>query len=287
MGECLHGFRILTIAERLYRPKVQFRAALTRWRGEPTIGAGCKSASASLLMAKLKFDVTRRFTDPREMPIYGIPQAAHYLRVPATTLRYWVLGKRYTTDKGRRRLAPPVINLPDAKRPLLSFFNLAEAHILRALRKEQKIQLPHIRWAIDFVAEKIGDLHPLVHDRFKTDGVRLFVEALEQKVVDASGFGQMVMPELMGHLERLEFENKTVSRLYPFTRRSGAGPRSVFIDARFSYGRPVLAKVCVPTDVIVDRYEAGESVDDLARDYGCETLEIEEAIRSELPAKAA
>lgn len=238
-------------------------------------------------MAKLKFDIAKQFNDPREMPAYSIPLAAHYLRVPVTTLRYWVLGQSYTTDRGRRKRAQPVIMLPDPARHLLSFFNLAEAHILRALRKEQKIQLPHIRWAIDFVAAKFGDAHPLLQDRFKTDGVRLFVEAIEQRLVDASDFGQMVMPELMDHLERLEFEDKVVSRLYPFTRRNGAGPRTVFIDPRYSFGRPVLAKIYVPTAVIVERYEAGESVGDLAKDYGCQGLEIEEAIRCELPAKAA
>jgi uncharacterized protein (DUF433 family) len=221
------------------------------------------------------------------MPAYSIPEAAHYIRVPVTTLRYWVLGKKYETQTGRRRLAAPVICLPDPRRHLLSFFNLAEAHILRALRKDQKIQLPHIRWAIDFVAKTLKDSHPLLHDRFKTDGVRLFVEAIEKRLVDASGLGQMVMPELMGHLERLEFENKIVTRLYPFTRRSGSGPRTIFIDPRYSFGRPVVARICVPTAVIVERYEAGESVEELARDYGCETLEIEEAIRCELPAQAA
>jgi uncharacterized protein (DUF433 family) len=238
-------------------------------------------------MAKLKFDIARQFADPREMPAYSIPDAAHYIRVPATTLRYWVLGKKYTTETGHRKFAKPVILLPDKDRPLLSFFNLTEAHILRALRKDQKIQLPHIRWAIDYVAEKLGDAHPLLQDRFKTDGVRLFVDALEKRLIDASGFGQMVMPELMDHLERLEFEDKVVSRLYPFTRRTGTGPRTVLIDPRYSFGRPVLAKVYVPTALIVERYEAGESIDDLAKDYGCEKLEIEEAIRCELPAKAA
>jgi uncharacterized protein (DUF433 family) len=237
-------------------------------------------------VAKLTFDIAKQFSDPREMPAYSIPLAAHYIRVPVTTLRYWVLGQNYKTDKGPRR-AQPVITLPDPGRHLLSFFNLAEAHIFRALRKEQNIQLPHIRWAIDFVAEQLGDAHPLLQDRFKTDGVRLFVEALEKRLVDASGLGQMVMPELMGHLERLEFENNIVSRLYPFTRRTGTGPRTVFIDPRYAFGRPVLAKIHVPTAVIVERYEAGESIDDLAKDYGCEGLEIEEAIRCELPAKAA
>ncbi len=40
--------------------------------------------------------------------------------------------------------------------------------------------------------------------------------------------------------------------------------------------------------VIADRYKAGESIADLAEDYGEDPLNIEEAVRCELqPAKAA
>lgn len=236
-------------------------------------------------MAKLRFDAAKKFDDPRDMPAYSIPVAAHYLRIPVTTLQYWVRGKRYSTDKGRKR-AEPVLVLPDPGRPLLSFFNIAEAHILRALRKETRIQLPHIRRAIDFVAKRFAKPHPLLQYQFKTDGASLFVEEIG-KLIDVSGFGQMVMPEMMEHLERLEFKDNLVTRLYPFTRQNDAGPKTIFIDPRYSFGRPVLARICVPTTVIAERYEAGESVGDLAQDYGCEALEIEEAIRCELSAKAA
>ncbi|MEX0679322.1 MAG: DUF433 domain-containing protein [Pirellulales bacterium] len=236
-------------------------------------------------MAKLKFDIARHFDDPRDMPAYGIHLAAHYLRMPVTTLRYWIRGKKYSTDAGPK-WAEPVILLPDPDHLLLSFFNLAEAHILRGLRKEERIQLPHIRSALDYVGSRFGTSHPLLQHKFKTDGVSLFVEELG-KLIDATGFGQIVMPELMGHLERLDFEKDVVSRLYPFTRPSEPGPRSVFIDPRYAFGRPVLARIFVPTAVISERYEAGESVDELARDYGCQELEIEEAIRCELSAKAA
>jgi uncharacterized protein (DUF433 family) len=40
----------------------------------------------------------------------------------------------------------------------------------------------------------------------------------------------------------------------------------------------------IATAVIAERYKAGESVDELADDYGRKRLEIEEAIRCELHA---
>jgi len=60
------------------------------------------------------------------------------------------------------------------------------------------------------------------------------------------------------------------------------------MDPRVELGRPVLKVSAVPTAVIADRYKAGESIADLAEDYGEEPLNIAEAVRCELqPAKAA
>lgn len=35
----------------------------------------------------------RRKADPRELPAYSISEAAHYLSVPAATVRYWATGQ--------------------------------------------------------------------------------------------------------------------------------------------------------------------------------------------------
>jgi uncharacterized protein (DUF433 family) len=79
-----------------------------------------------------------------------------------------------------------------------------------------------------------------------------------------------------------------VARLYPFTRkRTPDEPKAIVIDPRISFGRPVLAGSGIPTAVIAERYKAGESVDELADDYGRKRLEIEEAIRCELDERAA
>jgi uncharacterized protein (DUF433 family) len=46
-----------------------------------------------------------------------------------------------------------------------------------------------------------------------------------------------------------------------------------------SYGRPVIAGTGIPVLSIYERYKAGDSVADLAEDYGLGTGAIEEAIR--------
>jgi uncharacterized protein (DUF433 family) len=56
------------------------------------------------------------------------------------------------------------------------------------------------------------------------------------------------------------------------------GPRVVMIDPRVSFGRPVLVGTGIPTAVLLARKEAGESIEEIAEDYGCETSQVAQAI---------
>ncbi len=96
------------------------------------------------------------------------------------------------------------------------------------------------------------------------------------------------------YLNRVEAEDKTVVRLYPFTRKRDLGnletlqnqPRFIVITPRLGFGRPILAGTNIRTSIIAERYLAGESVAELAADYDRSPGEVEEAIRSEFPAVA-
>lgn len=67
--------------------------------------------------------------DVRELPAYGVAEAAHYLLVPRATLRSWVAGMSYGSD-AERKFFKPIIQ-PAATSPVaLSFINLIEAHVL-------------------------------------------------------------------------------------------------------------------------------------------------------------
>ncbi len=241
-------------------------------------------------MAKNNISIRQIATirDPRDVPAYNVREAAHYLCIPAATLRAWVMGTSYTSQSGRKRRFLRVIDLPRPSVPLLSFFNLAEAHVLRALRVEHGVTLSIIRKALRYVAESFGWDRPLLRQEFQTDGVNLFVERLGQ-LLEASADGQLVMREVVSaHLARLDWEDKIVARIYPFTRPNDeTAPLTVCIDPRFAFGRLMLRQAQVATSVIAERYKAGESIEELALDYGCTRLEIEEGIRCELRVPAA
>ncbi len=51
------------------------------------------------------------------------------------------------------------------------------------------------------------------------------------------------------------------------------------IDPRISFGKPVIATKAIQTSVVADRFNAGESVSDIATDYDIEVSDVEEAIR--------
>lgn len=221
--------------------------------------------------------------DPREMPAYGIGEAAHYLRIPMATLRSWVRGRHYPIETGTG-FFKPLIDLPDATLPSLSFVNLIEAHVLDAIRREHNIALPKVRIALDYVKRHLGSKHPLADLRFETDGVELLLSRYEQ-LISVSQAGQLAMRDMLAaHLRRVEHNAAGLAvRLYPFTRkRQPDEPMFIVMDPYVSFGRPTMTGTGVATSIVAERYKAGESIAELAEDYGCERGYVEEAVRCEL-----
>ena len=224
-----------------------------------------------------------RTLDFRELPTYTISQAAHYLSVPATTIRYWSTG---------RGPYEPLIQVPPHKPTLLSFLNLTELHVLWAIRREHGVKVSDIRTAIQYLAANtrrtLGKRHPLISHVLEPDGLDLFVEKYGQ-LINISQAGQIAMRQIISTaLRRIDRDPAGVPvRLYPFTRSSTEDtPAMIVIDPRLSAGRPVIAGTGLATELIAERYKAGESIAVLARDYGRENAEIEEAVRCELKAAA-
>ena len=59
---------------------------------------------------------------------------------------------------------------------------------------------------------------------------------------------------------------------------------SVVIDPRYSFGRPILDGLGVRTSILAERFKAGDSIDELAREYNAAPKAIENALCYELVA---
>lgn len=225
----------------------------------------------------------RQRIDRRELPAYSIAEAAHYLSVPAATVRYWSTGQDEYL---------PLIQVPHHQPTLLSFLNLVELHVLAAIRRKHTVPMPKVRAAIEYLKKhtrrKSDQRHPLISRQLETDGLDIFIQRYGQ-LVNISQDGQMAMREVMSAaLKRIERDKHGIPiKLYPFTRsRIDEAPTMVVIDPLLSAGRPVIAGTGLATEIIAERYKAGESIDELARDYERSEEEIEEAVRCELQAAA-
>lgn len=237
------------------------------------------------LQSSKKSDSSRDFKDPRYIPAYGLSEAAQYLRIPLATLRSWIRGRSYPAG-GTKKQFVPLIHLTKSSATSLSFMNLVEAHVLDAIRREHKIPMHKVRKALAYVKKHFNLEYPLAEQQFETDGLNLFIEDLT-KTVSISEAGQLAMREMIqSYLKRIERDRKGLPiKLYPFTRKRSSDldePKLVVIDPAVSFGRPVIMGTGIPTNIIAERYKAGESNDELAKDYGCNRTQIEEAIRCEL-----
>jgi len=217
--------------------------------------------------------------DARESAAYTLAEAARYLRLPAATLRSWVLGRDYPTADGGGRF-PPLIQPASREPPLLSFWNLIEAHMLRSLRMEHGVSVKALRSALHYAETRLGIDRLLLRPELRTSGGEVFLERYGE-LIELSASGQLAMRRVFAeHLKRIEWDpTRFPVRLYPFL--SAGAPiedRSIAIDPRIAFGRPVVLRKGITTSAIVERIDAGEAIDDIASDYDLGPTEIEQAV---------
>lgn len=221
-------------------------------------------------------------TDPREVAAYSMKDAAYYLGVHPRTLRSWVKGQPYQTKSGERWFEALISEPPDGG---LSFMNLLEGYVLTALRRQSFVPMKEIRKALNRILKQDpGTKYPLANRHFATIGKALF---LEEAGKHTSPDGQLALAEFLDlYLKRIEHgSDGWAAKFYPFPRflmGQPNAPRSVVIDARLAFGRPVLSGTRIPTAIIAQRLVTGETPDEIAEDYDRKVSEILDAIRWEL-----
>jgi uncharacterized protein (DUF433 family) len=215
----------------------------------------------------------------RDLPAYTLTEATRYLRLPAATLRSWVLGRAYPTAGGGRQFSP-LIRPASRRPPLLSFSNLIESHVLRSLRTEHGVSVKELRAALDYAEKRLGMDRLLLRQELRTEKGRVFLDRYGE-LIELSASGQLAMRRVLEeHLKRIEWDTSRFPvRLYPFLSSGAPGDaRPIAIDPRIAFGRPVVLRKGISTATIVERIDAGESVDNIADDYELGPSEVEQAI---------
>ena len=205
--------------------------------------------------------------DLLEIPNYGLSETAHILRVPAHDIRRWIDdGLVQSSSKG------------------VSFRNLLELHILKALRKESRLPMQRIKRALEEFGQIESVAHPLLDPRLETDGIHLFLHA-GTEYLNLNRHRQMGMPDIVSiFLRRIDRHADGGMTYFPFiSSESVNDPRAIQMTPNVAFGRPVLANTGISADVIVGRFRARDTIHALAEEYGVSATMIEDCVRWELP----
>jgi uncharacterized protein (DUF433 family) len=211
-----------------------------------------------------------------ERPLYALPEAARLLRVPTSTLRWWLEG---------RGDYPPVLRAEPTGSTDVNWGEFVEAGLLREYR-DRKVPLQRLRPVIEMLRERFAVPYPLAHFRpFVGVGRRLLFEAQEvTKLPTGLGLvlelvgGQMVLDSRVeAFLHRIGFsddEAQLAERIYPSGRQS-----PVVIDPTRSFGSPTLRGI--RTDALAELVEAGEPPEFVAEEYGLTADDLKAALAYE------
>ena len=215
----------------------------------------------------------------RDVAAYTLAEAAHYARLPAATLRSWVVGRQYPVAVGSGHFRP-LIRPASRRPPLLSFSNLIEAHVLRSLRTEHGVPIKALRDALAYSERELGIDRLLLRPELRTNAGRVFLDRYGE-LIELTASGQLAMRRVFAeHLKRVEWDSSRFPiRLFPFV--SAAAPseeRPIVIDPRIAFGRPVVRRRGISTSAIAGRIDAGESLEAIAADYELAPSEIEHAV---------
>jgi uncharacterized protein (DUF433 family) len=224
-------------------------------------------------MAKIKIEDMATL-DPREVPMYWLNDVALFTGVPASTVKRWT---------GQIGTAAPIIFAPSEELQQrdnelrLSFANLLEVHILDALRKEN-IPIARIKTGLEYLAGAIGTSakHPLLSQPFYTvPGMRdMFVQTVEGTPLNVSRHGQPALGEILNaHLKRIKWDKNGPISLMPMRTDR------VVISLHVAGGQPVVRDTGVLASMLAGRWNAGDSIDELAEDYKLPEADVREAVR--------
>lgn len=206
-------------------------------------------------------------------PLLTPKETARHLRIPESTMYYWLSEEAAG--------APLVHRVLPAKRgwPSVPFVAVIEAYVLRTLREELRLKKSTVREAAAAIRREFKTPYGLATKKVVTDGVDIFIEHAGSDLARAVD-GQVPIREIIeGDLKYITWDatGEAPARLR-LRQYSDIAP--VIIDPRFSWGPPIVESNRVPVEAVVNLWQAGESIHVVANEYGLTDEQVEEICRT-------
>ena len=183
---------------------------------------------------------------------------------------------------------------PGAKHPLITcfpsrgrqatvpFIGFAEAFVLSSFRRAG-VPLQRIRPAVEVLAKEIGIEHALASKRLYTDGAEVLFDYAsktgERQVMDLTVVRtqqRQFSGVVRDYLRRIHYGGDGWADSVQLPTYANA---EVVVDPRVGFGLPLLVSGGARVEDLVDRFQAGDSVSEIAADFSVPPDEVEDVIR--------
>jgi uncharacterized protein (DUF433 family) len=216
--------------------------------------------------------------DLLERPVYSLVQVDRLLALHPGTARRWLEGY-----ERRGKSYPPVARIRPSGNEIVTWGEFVETRFLSEYRNKG-VPVVHMRSAIELLRERFETKYPLATARPFAAGKELVLQIQEKvgletalrMVVVRSG-QYLLTPPVENFLQSVEFSapmDGIAVRLHPLT-----GNPIVVVDPLRQFGEPVVRSV--PTRVIAEQFDAGDSIEAIAELYDLSRHEVEAALRYE------
>ena len=222
-------------------------------------------------------------------PLYTIAEAARIVDVPASTFATWAKGYvRHFPERSSVQGDSIITYIaPEQRRgPSIPFVGLTEGFVLAAIRRSG-VPLQRVRPALLALEEQIGAAHALASKRLFTDGAEVLFDYGERRSDSADGraaldlvvvrSGQRVFVEAISeYLRKIEYAADGYAALIHLPAYRTA---EVVADPRRSFGAPILERGGARVEDVLERFWAGESLQELAQEFGVPANQLEDVLR--------
>lgn len=223
------------------------------------------------------------------VPLYTVADVARIVGAPATTIGEWAKGYSRRFKNRAVVTGQPVITSMEAdgpRQPSIPFVGLAEALVLSAVRRSG-VPMQRVRPALQRLQTEIGLEHALASRKLYADGAEILFDFSEhdaqphdardvRKLVVVRN-GQSVFTEVIAaYLQRIDYGDDGYAKLIRVPTYEHA---DVVADPTRSFGAPIFERGGARVDDVLERFWAGETLSELADEFGVPADQLEDVLR--------
>jgi uncharacterized protein (DUF433 family) len=215
--------------------------------------------------------------------VYSEAEAARLLRVPQSTLHYWLEG-----GDRRGKSYRPVIRAEPRGDRAVAWAEFVEAGLLREYRRTHQVPMVELRAFIDLLRAEFGVPYPLADRRPYIAGRKLVLEAQtaarlapEFCLVAIVGGQLLLTPPSAAFVERVTWDGDTAAGWRPDPNADS----TVRIQPDIRFARPAVKGIS--TEAIWEQSDVGVELDEIAETFQLDVADVHWALAYENAQRAA